>query len=396
MIYFEDNHITLHQADVMDGLAQLPDESVQCVVTSPPYWGLRNYGWETVKLWGCWDDFCLPKKNIDRWFIRIRWRAQRPGGVWSRNKKSWVGALGLEPTPELYIEHLTQIFREVRRVLKKYGTLWLNMGDSYCSDRFTGCQGKNGQRANRNFTAEKMPPKLGNGLKPKDLVGIPWRVALALQADGWWFRCDIIWSKPNPMPESVTDRPTRAHEYLFLLTRSAQYFYDNDAIREPLADTSLLRLNQDIENQKGSLRANGGTRPDRPMKTVVKGGISAPGYDQAKKEKYNGTLARPPMTMVDRQYHELGRNKRTVWTVPAVGYPDAHFATFPPKLVEPCILAGSRVGDTVLDPFAGTGVSGEVAVKHQRKSILIELSPGSCKLSLKRFRQGTLNFNEAV
>ncbi len=253
---------SLYLGDVRDVPAGLPEHSVHTCVTSPPYWGLRDYG-------------------IDR-------------------------QLGLEPTPETYIENMVQVFRAVWRVLRDDGTLWLNLGDSYASN-WPSPNRRNvidnavsaGKRADRR-------PHIGNGLKEKDLVGIPWRVALALQADGWYLRSDIIWSKPNPMPESVTDRPTKAHEYLFLLSKQPRYYYDAEAIREPVTESTLLRLNQDIESQIGSTRFIGKTNGN--MKTV-------------------GTPD--------------GRNKRTVWDIPTQGYSEAHFATFPEKLVEPCILAGT-------------------------------------------------------
>ena len=301
--------------DALEVLERLPDGVVQVCVTSPPYWGLRDYGVE--------------------------------------------GQLGLEATPEEYVERLVEIMREVRRVLRADGTLWLNLGDSYATQGGAGRQGENGQRATRTFTAEGSSAKgVPSGLKPKDLCGMPWRVAFALQADGaadpremrrveeliaaiessydslgdvpapirrevarlrevyeqaneggWWLRSDIIWAKPNPMPESVTDRPTGSHEYLFLLTKSARYFYDADAIREGLTESSRSRLAQDVENQAGTERAHGGAKTSGPLKAVG-----------------------DPVA---------GRNKRSVWQIATKSFLGAHFATFPPALVEPCVLAGS-------------------------------------------------------
>lgn len=217
-----------------------------------------------------------------------------------------------------------------------------------------------------------------SGLKAKDLVGIPWMVAFALRADGWYLRSDIIWSKPNPMPESVTDRPTKAHEYLFLLSKSERYFYDHVAIREPATHSSLARWAQNIENQEGSGRVPGKTNGN--MKAV--GG--------PKKDKQRGHVRRHD-GFNDRWDHmtkdeqaAMGRNKRTVWNVATVPYSGAHFATFPPKLIEPCILAGTREGDTVLDPFNGSGTTGIVALKHDRKYIGIELNPEYVALTLPR------------
>ena len=252
-------------ADVFDGLAGLPDESVHCVVTSPPYWGLRNYG----------ED----------------------------------GQIGLESTPELFVETMVRVFREVRRVLRSDGVCWLNLGDSYCGgggfypDAPSNATSKAGRQGVESLGVG-MGIKPQWGLKPKDLVGIPWRVALALQADGWWLRSDVIWSKPNPMPESVTDRPTKAHEYVFLLTKSARYFYDADAIRE---DNSNSALTECVNNAK-----------DRPHNG----------------EWPSGSGGR--MASVSN-----GRNKRTVWAIPTQPFPLAHFATYPEALVRPCILAGT-------------------------------------------------------
>ncbi len=257
--------------------------------------------------------------------------------------------LGLESTPEEYVANMVRVFREVWRVLKDDGTLWLNMGDSYASDT----KGSGGTK-NRTLNAKrdvngwldddrKSQPtsairRLDYGLKPKDLCGIPWRLAFALQADGWYLRSDIIWCKPNPMPESVTDRPTKAHEYIFLLTKQERYFYDAEAIREPISESSL---------EDGRLKR---TRPNGKPTFAFIGGHNNCGNS-------NGQ-----------------RNKRTVWTVATQPYSEAHFATFPENLIKPCILAGSRLGDTVLDPFAGSGTTGKVAIELGRKAVLIELN----------------------
>ncbi|NIQ00985.1 MAG: site-specific DNA-methyltransferase [Nitrospinaceae bacterium] len=342
MIY-QDDHITLHQAEALAGLREIPDESVQCVVTSPPYWGLRDY--------------------------RVK------------------GQIGLEKTPEEYVAKLVDVFRQVRRVLKKDGTVWLNLGDSYCASGhgWSVAESKSGKYKSMELAGGYKGRDPVPGLKPKDLIGIPWRVALALQTDGWFLRSEVIWSKPNPMPESVTDRPTRAHEYIFLLTRRAKYFYNHEAIKEPVAPATVLRLDQDIENQKGSTRANGGRKTNGPMKAVGKK-PDKPGGHSRHHAGFNDRWDQ----MAKAEQSANGRNKRSVWEVATTGYPDAHFATFPPKLIEPCILAGSRPGDTVLDPFWGSGTTGEVAVKHGRKAIGIELSPEYCKIYLKRFRQGVL------
>jgi DNA modification methylase len=296
--------LTLKIGDCVQSLKQLADESVQCCVTSPPYFGLRDYGHD--------------------------------------------GQIGLEPTPDDYVAKIVEVFREVRRVIRKDGTLWLNLGDSYASFR----DGKAVPDSTRGDDTGTLVPKgsaknrmastfRGTAIKHKDLIGIPWRVAFALQADGWYLRQDIIWHKPNPMPESVQDRCTKAHEYVFLLSRSEKYFYDNEAIAEPVAESSVKRLTQpNIENQLGSDRVPGKT--NGPMKAV--GNCES-------------------------------RNRRTVWTINTQPFKGAHFATFPVELPRLCILAGSKAGDVVLDPFGGSGTTGQVALELGRSAILCELNP---------------------
>jgi DNA modification methylase len=285
--------IKILQGNCLETLSSLEEKSVNTCVTSPPYWGLRDYG------------------NGDQ--------------------------LGQEETPEKFVESLVNVFREVRRVLRDDGTVWLNLGDSY--------NGSGGQGTKPNIMSKEAAEGRGgkaikvNGIKPKDLIGIPWRVAFALQADGWYLRQDIIWSKPNPMPESVTDRCTKAHEYIFLLSKSPKYYYDNEAIKEDSAESSKDRLNQDIKNQKGSSRVPG---------------------------KTNGT-----MNAVGGEK----RNKRSVWAVATQSYSEAHFATYPPELIKPCILAGCPEGGTVLDPFGGSGTTAQVASNLNRNAILCELNP---------------------
>lgn len=265
----------------------LPDQSVQCVVTSPPYWGLRRYDGDQVARWSDAE-----------------------------------GVLGMEPTPDLYVAHLLEIFREVSRVLRPDGSLWLNIGDSYAKAR-------------------------AGVLKPKELAGIPWRVAFALQAAGWLLRADIIWSKPSVMPSSVKDRPTRSHEYVFLLTRSDRYYYDADAIREPLAASTLARLAQ-----------NGGN----------------PKLGSARERRGRGRIGGADTLRADQLAPAAGRNARTVWEIANQSYRGAHFATFPPEIAKRAILAGSRQGDLVLDPFVGSGTSGVVAVEHGRRFVGVDIS----------------------
>lgn len=329
--------IRLLTGDCRDVLPTLPDESVDCCVTSPPYFGLRDYG--------------------------------------------HAGQIGLEPTPDEFVAELVAVFREVRRVLRKDGTLWLNLGDSYANDGKWG-----GSSGGKHVTALHGDTSIGRGkrttgLKPKDLIGIPWLVAFALRADGWYLRQDIIWAKPNPMPESVTDRCTKSHEYLFLLSKSPRYYFDADTIAEPLAQASIERLSQPtLDQQAGSARVPGKTNGN--MKAVSRANTFAratattpppgqPAQHRADREPIDTTAAGT-------------RNKRSVWTVATQPFKGAHFATFPPALIEPCILAGCPVGGTVLDPFGGAGTTGMVADRLQRDAILIELNPEYAALSRSR------------
>jgi len=370
--HYSGQSVTLYQCDARS--IPIPDGSVQCCVTSPPYWGLRDYGSD--------------------------------------------GQLGLEPTPEEYVSSMVDVFREVRRVLRDDGSVWLNLGDSYTSGGRTWRESDAKNSARAMDQRADTPP----GLKPKDLVGIPWRVAFALQADGWYLRSDIIWAKPNPMPESVTDRPTKAHEYLFLLSKSARYHYDADAIRE-------------VQRCKPHAPGN------KPRAGITKQAATDPSLDPGRVWAASGH-----------------RNKRSVWTVATQPYPGAHFAVFPPKLITPCILAGTsahgccsecgapwvrevergrgtrqpdgtpdgnwdtargvprytaakRFGEnsarttgwaptcdhaapavpcTVLDPFVGSGTTAYVAKEHGRKAIGCDLSADYLELAAARLRQGVL------
>jgi DNA modification methylase len=303
--------------------------------------------------------------------------------------------MGLEPTPDEFVAGMVAVFREVRRVLRNDGTLWLNIGDSYCSqggvhqgrdDNQSGvgagarawregsarADGELRQDGNlrRNRNGTQAP-----GLKAKDLIGIPWMLAFALRADGWYLRQDIIWSKPNPMPESVRDRCTKAHEYLFLLSKGPRYHYDCDAIREPLADASIARLSQDVASQRGSDRVPGKT--NGAMKAVSKRGMRS-----SELQDFGLTRGTSNPSCVNA----AGANKRSVWTIPTQPFSEAHFATFPPDLIEPCILAGCPTGGTVLDPFFGAGTTGLVADRLQRNCIGIELNPEYAAIAEQRIR----------
>jgi site-specific DNA-methyltransferase (adenine-specific) len=301
------NYKVLH-GDCIESLKTLDDESVNCCVTSPPYWGLRDYG------------------ESDQ--------------------------LGLEETPEEYVANMVKVFSEVKRVLTKDGTLWLNLGDSYAGN----CSRTSSGRAGMGKEREGIYSRLGDGLKSKDLVGIPWRVAFALQADGWYLRQDIIWHKPNPMPESVTDRCTKSHEYIFLLSKSSKYYYDHEAVKEKCSEANI----EDFKRRK----------------TLNNKGKGKGTYDEARPDLCRGRDAYMP--------DDFMRNKRSVWTVNTKPYPEAHFATYPKKLIRPCIKAGCPKGGVVLDPFGGSGTTAEVANELQRDAILCELNPKYCELIEKR------------
>lgn len=319
-------------ADVLDELAQLEDESVHCCVTSPPYWGLRDYGVE--------------------------------------------GQIGLEPTPEAFVAKMVEVFREVRRVLRKDGTLWLNLGDSYSHG---GCGSRDDERWPKQSRNDHHVTrgKSKTGLKPKDLVGIPWMVAFALRSDGWWLRQEIIWAKPNPMPESIRDRCTKAHEHLFLLTSISSYFFDADAIREDAVTDDIRRP---YAPGQVDARGNGHDRGGGQLRKIKVPG----GWDRG--EGGHGTIHRDGRTSAEYQDAptKLGRNKRSVWTISTQGYAEAHFATFPEELPANCIKAGCPAGGTVLDPFGGAGTTGLVADKLGRNAILIELNPEYAAMAHKR------------
>tara|TARA_R110000868_G_scaffold9867_2_gene48423 strand:- start:2568 stop:3581 length:1014 start_codon:yes stop_codon:yes gene_type:complete len=322
------HHIIL--GDCITGMKTLSDKCVQTCITSPPYFGLRDY----------------------------------QGGE---------AEIGQEDTVEGYVQKMVEVFREVRRILRDDGTLWLNLGDSYMSAK--NCAPPPQTVANGN--ARSMPTdfipanrKDQEGLKTKDLIGIPWRVALALQADGWYLRQDIIWSKPNPMPESVADRCTKSHEYIFLLSKKPHYYYDHEAVKEPLAEASYGRAER---KKKLMDRTGKGTLG----KQIENGVDSSHGYAGL-------ALGRNGKT----GYAEDGkRNKRSVWTVNTKGYKGAHFAVYPEELVTPCVLAGCPQDGTVFDPFTGSGTTAVVALKNGRNYIGTELNPEYIKIAEARIQE---------
>lgn len=289
--------------------------------------------------------------------------------------------LGLEQTPQEYVANMVEVFRLVRELLADDGTVWCNLGDSYAANRGYQVPSTlmNGQSTNEAQAAGGRSQKATDyGLKPKDLIGIPWRIAFALQEDGWYLRQDIIWAKKNPMPESVTDRCTKSHEYIFLLSKSQRYYFDHEAIKEPLAPSSVARLSQDIDSQVGSSRVPGKTNGN--MKAV------GPRFGGS---KYGDDKSEQSRTKSGNEWiDECGsRNKRSVWEVATQPFSGAHFATFPPALIEPCILAGSRPGDIVLDPFLGSGTTAQVAQSLGRQWIGCELNPAYEPLQKKRTEQ---------
>jgi len=305
---------TILTGDALEMLKTIESGTANTCVTSPPYYGLRDYG-------------------VD-------------------------GQIGLEETPEQYISKLVEVFREVRRVLRDDGTLWVNIGDSYTgggAGRNDGDHRADGRPGGMSFKAEGVTHNRGLcGLKPKDLIGIPWMLAFALRSDGWYLRQDIIWAKPNPMPESVKDRCTKSHEYIFLLSKSKQYYYDAEAIKEPVCESSLVR-------------AEYAWNTDRPGAKCGPNGIHT--------DKMGTRFVNPD-----------GRNKRSVWTVCVNGFKKAHFATFPQALIEPCILAGAPFDGLVLDPFTGSGTTGVTALQNGRNFMGIELNPKYVRMAEKRIK----------
>lgn len=320
--------IEIITGDCRDVLKTLPDQSVHCIVTSPPYFGLRDYGHD--------------------------------------------GQMGLEPTPDEFVAALVSVMREARRVLRDDGTLWLNLGDSYSAQpgqRKTADAA--GPKQTTNAGALGAPSRHVEGLKPKDLIGIPWRVAFALQADGWYLREDIIWHKPNPMPESVQDRCTRSHEYVFHMSKSPRYYHDKDAIAEDATYPDDDRKGRASEGQK--------RMPTDKVAGIRPRSDKQRGHGR-RHDGFNGRWD----AMSKAEQCSGKRNKRSVWTIATRPFAEAHFATMAPELAETCIKAGCPVGGTVLDPFGGAGTTGLVADRMQRNAVLIELNPEYAELARKR------------
>lgn len=363
----------IHHSDCLAGLVTLPDNSVDCCVTSPPYYALRDYG--------------------------------------------HGGQIGLEDTPEEFITKMVEVFGQVRRVLKPTGTCWVNMGDSYWGGKGkSGSQGKETQQLRNESGASFTKPASNTGgkgkmrptdgkhpvFKPKDMMMIPFRLAIALQESGWYVRQDIIWSKPNPMPESIRDRFTKSHEYIFMLTKSAKYYFDQASILEPVSPNTHMRVSQKVAEQIGSSRANGGERHNGPMKAVTRKRheeVDTKGGNQARgnipfARKHSPKACANEFGVKSNESFEAGtclpvteRNKRTVWTVGSRGFTEAHFATYPEELIVPCIKAGCPPGGIVLDPFMGAATTAVVARKLGRNYIGFELNPDYIAIANRRLEQ---------
>ncbi len=353
-----------HFGDVRDVLRQMIADGVKVrtIVTSPPYWGLRSY---------------LPADHPDK-----------------------AREIGSEPTLGEFLDTMVGVFDLCRQVLADDGTMWVNMGDCYAANggahggRDDNQTGVGARRVHSAGSGDQSSRKSGS-YKPKDLMGQPWRLAFALQDAGWWLRQDIVWAKPNPMPESVTDRCTKSHEYIFLLTKAAKYYFDQGAILEPVSANTHARLSQDIQNQIGSERANGGAKTNGNMKAVGRkvypgNGVGfGHGYDAATKPRVkNNASFNDAMAIMPTE-----RNKRSVWTVPTESYKGAHFATFPRALIEPCILAGAPAGGVVLDIFMGSGTTAQVAEQLGRKWIGIDIDVRNAALQRERLRQPSLDLD---
>ncbi len=334
-------NIKILQGNCIDKIKELEDNSIDCVVSSPPYFGLRDYG-------------------VDEQF-------------------------GLEKTYQDYLDNTVKVFETFKSKLKDTATIWWNVGDSYNQNQSAGDRvSKYSKKQKTNKGNLGLKTESQKNLKVKDLLMIPNRVAIALQEEGWYIRSEIIWHKPNPMPESVRDRPTSCHEKIWLITKNKKYYYDADAIKEPITDTTAIRLLQkNIDNQKGSSRANGGMKSNGNMKAMGRkkfdknmGGSGASFVDHSGYKKADGTYMINPT-----------RNKRNVWSVTTKPFKGSHFATFPKDLIEPCIKAGCPENGTVLDPFGGAGTTGIVSALNNRNSILIELNSEYIKIAEDRIEK---------
>lgn len=358
---FNEYGYTLLNGDCFNVLKKLESNLADCCITSPPYFNLRDYG---TAIWGGGNENCEHKNNGN--------------GICSKCEAHKTDLqVGMEETPEKYIERLVSVFHEVKRVLKDDGTLWVNIGDCYCNSN--------------KYSNDK------NDYKMKDKIGIPWMLAFALRKDGWYLRQDIIWAKPNPLPESVTDRCTGSHEYIFLLSKNPNYYFDYKAIQEQanydgrkdiMMHGSPKYGQESIypEDKKNNTMATKGHARWQFKPGPRIGGNKYGDNDDKRYDTKSGNAYFPQMSENGMDDMILVRNKRDVWTVPTKGYNGAHFATYPKKLIEPCVLAGSRKGGIVLDPFNGAGTTGIMALKHGRKYIGIELNPEYIEITEERYK----------
>jgi len=387
----------IRQGHTLDLLRAMPTDSVHCVCSSPPYWGLRDYKIEP-QIWNdpgnCehhfTDEEIATEVGRGNWAQAVNGRGEAQGDIAAFREPiratqsrgfcacgAWRGQLGMEPTPELFIAHITDIFREVRRVLRPDGTCWINIGDSYAAhpgQRKT--TDKAGPKQQTNTASPQTPSRCVDGLKAKDLVGIPWMMAFALRADGWYLRSEIIWQKINPMPESVRDRPTKAHEQIFLLSKSSKYWYDADAIKERAGDDTHARYARGRSDDHKW--ADGGPGNQSIAKSFAhmanRERVRAAGVNPKCAEPGSGIKQNSSFSAAVKDIVEY-RNKRDVWPMASMPTPEAHFATFPLELPETCILAGCPPDGLVLDPFSGAGTTGLAALKHGRSFLGLELNP---------------------
>jgi DNA modification methylase len=422
-VFLADPDVTLHHGDALELLRTMPAESVHCCVTSPPFYGLRDYGtgrWEGGDA-ECDHDAYQRKRNSEA-------QPGTPGSGSSLgtlrdgpppNVCAKCGArrvdeqIGLEATPEAWVTRLVEVFREVRRVLRRDGTLWLEVGDSYNGSpggvSHTGILKTQAHHSYSERQAGRVPKGKATGTKPKDLIGAPWLLAFALRADGWYLRSDIVWSRPNPMPESVTDRPTKSHSYVFLLAKSPRYFFDQEAVREPPSPYTIPKRaslgssnpkHEGVEGVKPSFTHGYNlNRPRGPQDEMLSNEFEPPGPRGPDGRRQTKRISNSPENLHEnhlsslgreRWPNENGRNVRSVWTIPTQPYPEAHFATFPEELARRCILAGSPEDGVILDPFVGSGTVPYVARKHGRRAIGIDLSADYLKLAAERLAQQSL------
>lgn len=404
--YYDSGGVAIYHGNAVDVLRTMPADSINCCITSPPYWGLRDYGtasWEGGSS-ECGHVERMARGDTDRETPGGKGGSFRGGTIQFTDRCAKCGAtrtdkqIGLEETPEEYVAVIVATFEEVHRVLRSDGTLWLNLGDSYSSqggahggreDNQPGVGARRTHLAGGGDQAKRIPV---NGLKPKDLIGIPWRVAFALQARGWWLRSDIIWAKPAPMPESVTDRPTRSHEYIFLLAKSERYYCDMAAIKEPSVADHGSGNGYKRESRLSFTDRNGARGSDEQWKPKGKNSTQDSQHS-GRRMTENTAAARAAGGVHDSPFGET-RNKRDVWTVNSEPFPGGHFATFPPALILPCVLAGSAPGGVILDPFMGAGTTALVAKANGRRAIGVELKAQYIDIAANRLGQDVLAFEE--